>query len=174
MWALPYTGSWASGSEGRREEEGWDSPILFSHLCQNHMCITNHNANQFKCWCCPVCPTLSVHVSPPPIVTKHQFLPKQGNVCAHWNWMDSFHSYCCVSWTGCLWLVVESLWKEKNKCILRLLKGRCPQWHIFSTSNPLLVEIRFAKSYVVLGPLIFCHSEALQFSSCLDDISGSI
>lgn len=64
--------------------------------------------------------------------------------------------------------------ERKNKCIFRPLKGKRPQRHIFSTSNPLLVELRFAESYVFLGSLIFFHSEALQFSPCLDHILGNI
>lgn len=60
--------------------------------------------------------------------------------------------------------------ERKNKCIFRSLKGKCPWGHIFSH----LVEIRFAKNYVGLDPLIFCHSEALQFSSCLDHVLGNI
>lgn len=62
--------------------------------------------------------------------------------------------------------------ERKKKCIFRSLKGKCLQWCIFSTSNPLLLELRFAKSYVVLGPLIFCYSEALQFSWSLDHTLG--
>lgn len=69
---------------------------------------------------------LSTHSFPSPF-SRQTPASSQTRKCIH-IWMDFFP----FSWTGCLWLIVASVWEEKK--IFRPLKDSCPQWHNSSST----------------------------------------
>lgn len=111
-----------------RGKEGWDSTSLFRRLCHKHICITNHNANHFKCWSCPICPTLSVHTQFPFSIQSpdtSSFPNKE--IYTH---LDGLFSILMNR----LLMINSSICLGRKKKIFRPLKDSCPQWHNSSST----------------------------------------
>lgn len=110
-------------------KEGWDFLFVFRRLCQKHICITYHNANHFKCWSCPICPTLSVHIQFP-------FSAQSSDTSSFPNKKMYTHLETGLFFIlmNRLLMINSSTFLERRKCLFRSLKGSCPQWHIFSST----------------------------------------